>query len=234
MTHPFNDVLVVGAGPSGLLLSLLLSQHGIHTHILEAVHAMDPRPRAAVYGPAALPDLKRAGVLDEVRARGITLSNMTWRHFSDHSVITGYDSSVLRDVGGEDWRMTCLPLCELNQLMLDVYIGEYNGKVSWGHKVVDVGQDGQKAWVEAETGGGKARFKADYVVGCDGANSQVRRSLFGDDFPGFTSDAQIIATDVRPHFRTAQHATNASRRISTLTSMTSATLASSSTQTTST
>ena len=38
--------------------------------------------------------------------------------------------------------------------------------------------------------------KAKYVVGCDGANSIVRRKLFGEEYPGFTWDAQIIATNV--------------------------------------
>jgi len=40
---------------------------------------------------------------------------------------------------------------------------------------------------------------ADYVIGCDGANSKVRRSLFGDwNFPGFTWGEQIVATNLCP------------------------------------
>lgn len=39
--------------------------------------------------------------------------------------------------------------------------------------------------------------EADYIVGCDGANSIVRRNLFGDMvFPGFTWDKQIVATSM--------------------------------------
>ena len=68
--------------------------------------------------------------------------------------------------------------------------------MEWGSKVMDIGQDEDKAWVEVEKADGRKRFEADYVVGCDGANSQVRRCLFGKSFPGKTWDEQIVATNV--------------------------------------
>lgn len=62
--RPFKKILIVGAGPAGLLLALLLSKHGIPVTIIEMSHQLDQQPRAAHYGPAAIPDLKRAGILD--------------------------------------------------------------------------------------------------------------------------------------------------------------------------
>lgn len=48
-----------------------------------------------------------------------------------------------------------------------------------------------------QTPAGEEKFSADYIVGCDGASSQIRRSLFGNlDFPGRTWDEQIVATNV--------------------------------------
>jgi 2-polyprenyl-6-methoxyphenol hydroxylase-like FAD-dependent oxidoreductase len=81
--------------------------------------------------------------------------------------------------------------------MLEEVTGKYGGVVEWESRVVGVGQDGEGAWCEVEGPGGERRVvKGGYVVGCDGANSVVRKSLFGDEFPGFTWDAQIIATNV--------------------------------------
>ncbi|KAF3767148.1 FAD/NAD(P)-binding domain-containing protein [Cryphonectria parasitica EP155] len=193
--RPFKQVLIVGAGPAGLLLALLLSKHGIPVTIVEMSDQLDQQPRAAHYGPAATPDLQRAGILDELRAKGLSLNTMCWRRSEDHSYISGFDAHVLADVDGNDWRTVSYPLQDLNQLMLDRFLKEYNGNIKWQQKVVDVGQDVDKAWVDLETPDGRKRLEADYVVGCDGAGSGVRKALFGDEYPGFTWDAQIIATN---------------------------------------
>lgn len=49
-----NNIIVVGAGPVGLLLSLLLAQHGISVQVLEAQAGVDQRPRGLAYGPSAI------------------------------------------------------------------------------------------------------------------------------------------------------------------------------------
>ncbi|KAF9881070.1 FAD binding domain-containing protein [Colletotrichum karsti] len=190
-----GQVVIVGAGPSGLLLALLLSKHGIPVQILEAQDHLDQQPRAAHYGPAAIPELRRAGVLDEIRRRGMSITTFVWRRFEDHSSITGFDAGVLSDVDGQDLRPACLVLQDLDQLMLDEFLQKYEGTISWEHRVVGLGQDEDRAWVDVETPQGSKRIEADYVVGCDGANSAVRKGLFGDEYPGFTWGTQIVATN---------------------------------------
>ncbi|KAJ9502886.1 hypothetical protein H2202_002008 [Exophiala xenobiotica] len=55
--------------------------------------------------------------------------------------------------------------------------------VKFNHRVINVGQHADHAWVEVEAGEGdakeKKRFTADYVVGCDGATSAVRKRCSG-------------------------------------------------------
>ena len=90
-----------------------------------------------------------------------------------------------------------MPLAQLDQLLYRHATAQPNVKVVLNHKVVDVGQDEKTAWVDAETLDGVKRFEAQYVVGCDGASSVVRRKLFGQrDFPGWTWNKQIVATNV--------------------------------------
>jgi len=203
-TDPFQ-VVIVGAGPSGLLLALLLAKAGIPVHIIEAEDHLNDQPRAAHYGPAAIPDLQRAGIIDEIRRRGINVHGMCWRRFEDHGYIAGFDGSVLKDVQG-DIRTACLVLQDLVRLMLDVFLTKYNGQISWQHRVINLGQDEDKAWIECETPQGKKTVTADYIVGCDGATSAVRKGLFGSDFPGFTWDRQIVATNVSTAHSTDFHA----------------------------
>jgi flavin-dependent dehydrogenase len=54
MAKGFSKVLIVGAGPAGLLLALLLAQHDIKVDVVEALVGIDERPRGAGYGPAAI------------------------------------------------------------------------------------------------------------------------------------------------------------------------------------
>lgn len=185
--------IVVGAGPSGLLLALLLAKKGVQVHVLEASAELDDSPRAAYYGPPASHALRTAGVLDEVRAEGFDPTIMCWRKL-DGTYLAGIDNGLMRD---DPDRIACLPLAQLDQLLYRNAIKQPTVKVFFQHKVVDVGQDSDKAWVDVETPEGQKRFEAPYIVGCDGASSTVRRKLYGaKDFPGFTWDKQIVATNV--------------------------------------
>jgi 2-polyprenyl-6-methoxyphenol hydroxylase-like FAD-dependent oxidoreductase len=164
--------------------------------IFEASHELDKQPRAAIYGSPAVPDLKRAGIIDEIRRRGMSPTSVSWRRSADHSVITGMDGSSMADVDGEDLRMACLVLDKLDELMLDEFLTKYGGTIHWKHRVKGTGQDETRAWIDVETPEGDKTFYGDYIIGCDGATSQVRKSLFGDEFPGFTWERQIVATNV--------------------------------------
>ncbi|KAH0134562.1 FAD/NAD(P)-binding domain-containing protein, partial [Aureobasidium melanogenum] len=87
-------------------------------------------------------------------------------------------------------------------LMLEEFVKQ-GGQVSWEHRVLEVQQDESKAWVKVQTPTENEKIiEADYVVGCDGANSIVRKSLFGEEFPGFTwNQKQIVATNTYYDFR---------------------------------
>ncbi|GKT84713.1 FAD binding domain-containing protein [Colletotrichum tofieldiae] len=117
----------------------------------------------------------------------MTLSKFVWRRFDDHGVITGFDAGVLRDVDGKDLRTTCLVLQELDQLMLDEFLGKHNGSISWQHRVVGLGQDDRRAWVDVETPTARNEWKPTIFA--------VRKGLFGDEYPGWTWDQQIVATN---------------------------------------
>lgn len=69
--------------------------------------------------------------------------------------------------------------------------------VKFNHKVVNIGQTEEKAWVDIEVGKGEMRrFEAGYVIGCDGGSSTVRKSLFGRNWPGQTFDCRLLVQNV--------------------------------------
>lgn len=161
--------------------------------VLDAVDKLDSQPRATHYAPPAVYELARAGVLDDVRAEGFIARTVCWRKL-DGEYIAGLDGGVL---DGTPDQLTCLPLDKLGNILYKHLQLQPSAEVLWQHKVLSLGQVGGNAWVEVETPTGIKRMEADYIVGCDGANSQIRRSLFGDlNFPGKTWDEQIVATNV--------------------------------------
>ena len=199
---PINDmgssgkpwVIVVGAGPSGLLLALMLGQKGIPVHVLEGAAELDDSPRAAYYGPPAAYELRRAGVIDEIRKDGFDPVIMCWRKL-DGTYLAGFNNRLMKD---DPDRLACMPLRDLDRLLYKRATALPSVKVFFNHKVVDVGQDEEKGWIDVETPEGSKRLEATYIVGCDGATSTVRSKLFPDkDFPGYTWDKQIVATNVR-------------------------------------
>lgn len=196
----FPQVLIVGAGPSGLVLGLLLGKKGINVEILDMANKLDEQPRATHYNSPATHVLKRAGVLDEIRAAGVLSKRVVWRK-PDGTLLGALDYAAIPESSSE--RMVALPLNEVSKIVLHHLQSIPSVEIKWSHNVVDAGQNEGEAWVDVETATGKQRLEADYIIGCDGANSKIRRALQGDlNFPGKTWDEQIVATNVRWHVTT--------------------------------
>ncbi|EPS38686.1 hypothetical protein H072_7554 [Dactylellina haptotyla CBS 200.50] len=201
MPGQLRKVIIVGAGPAGLLLALRLAQHNIKVTIFEATPSPSEQPRATHYGPPAVYELRRAGVLAEMQKDPdcFRMNRMCWRKL-DGTYLSGFDQNDL-DQDGKTYedRTTVLALNKVVKV-LGTLVGQCEDAiVKYGHKVLPgVEQDSDKAWVTVQrvADGVEEKHWADYIVGCDGAGSQVRRSLFGDwEFPGYTWDKQIVATN---------------------------------------
>lgn len=138
--------------------------------------------------------LDRAGVLSDIRKEGFLPAGVCWRKKSGE-FIAGLSVPLPEESIN---RMVCLPLGDVSRILHQHLQRECGTTVHFQHLVTKIGQDVMSAWVEAETPTGTVKLTADYVIGCDGASSHVRRALFGEwEFPGRTWEQQIIATNVR-------------------------------------
>lgn len=187
-----EKVIIVGAGPAGLLLALLLGNSGIHVQLLEAQSEATDEARAVFYNPVSQYEFERAGILDDILNEAFRPASAGWRD--------GKSGKQLFAINGGP--MICLPVGKLTQVVQKHVDRNQNVKIEWGHRVVDLGQDTEKAWVDVESSVGNKRIEAQFVIGCDGANSIVRRCLFGRKaMPGFTWDKQLVAADVSSDYR---------------------------------
>ena len=187
-------MIVVGAGPCGLCLGLALARAGIDVTLIDREKTVDSRPRAIHLTAPGIQILKRAGILEEVQRAGFLPMNWTYRKMDGSPIVTIEDIAVSKSPEAT----IVLPLGTVLEMLLSH--AERNSKISlqWGTPVVDIGQDEHFAWaVVTDQDGTEQRISGDFLCGCDGGSSRVRKSLFGEkNFPGHTWDVQFVATDV--------------------------------------
>ena len=121
---------------------------------------------------------------------------------ADGEKLISIDMSVMED---EEDRMTVMQLGEIIQIMYRHCVERFSDLIDirFNHKVIGTGQDEArgKAWIDVEIGKDEEerrneRLEADYVVGCDGSSSAVRKSLFGKEWPGQTFDCRFIVQNI--------------------------------------
>ncbi|MGC2654310.1 MAG: FAD-dependent monooxygenase [Mycobacterium sp.] len=172
------EVIVVGAGPTGLMLAAELCLAGVRPLVLERRAGPLETLRANGFGGRSVQLLRYRGLLQQAGAASIGPIHTPARlPFGDLHV----DFSPLSDPPMQGLR---LPQHKLERL-LDEHARHLGAEVRRGHEVVGLSR--QSASVTAEVNGpaGLHRVSGRYLVGCDGAHSKVRVEA-GISFPGTT------------------------------------------------
>ncbi|MFT7836020.1 FAD-dependent monooxygenase [Saccharothrix sp. BKS2] len=180
------DVLVVGAGPTGLTLGCALRSLGVDHLVLDQADEPARHSRAAVVHARTLETLALVGAADELVARGLPAPAATVRN-RDGVLL----SAAFHELGTPYPFALCVPQ-ETTEQVLGARLRQLGGSVRRGHALIDVheGQEGVTA-VVADPGGTARVVRARYLVGCDGLRSAVRERS-GIAFTGRT-DPHVFA-----------------------------------------
>ncbi len=188
-----HDVVVVGAGPIGLVTALDLARYGIRTTLVTAERQVSEGSRALAYTRRSMEILQQVGVADRILQNGHPwrFGTSFYRGQPVFHMDMGYD---------EDDRF--YPATNLQQQYLEQYLIEQIEQtplieLRWGSRVIGVDKNYAAGVVlRVDTHEGEYQMHADWVVAADGARSTIRQQL-GLRMEGESYEGRFVIADIR-------------------------------------
>src|SRR6266702_787976 len=188
-----TEVLIVDAGPVGLMTALGLAREGVSVTLLEAEDDIVYSPLAISYAWSILPALQLCGVLDDMIAAGHIVDDRCWRIFKTGETIV-YNHDAVRDITDRPYSLT-LGQDLLARVVLQHLQRYPNVNISWGTKFTGLTQTSDEVIVAAERAGAPVELLAHWVVAADGGRSAVRKAV-GLTMDGFTWPQRFVVTNI--------------------------------------
>jgi 2-polyprenyl-6-methoxyphenol hydroxylase-like FAD-dependent oxidoreductase len=188
MGDDMSDVIVVGAGPTGLTLACGLRAAGVDLRVLDKAAQPAVTSRGLGLQPRGVEVLDRLGALGDLPDRGLAIRNVV-------ITVNGRELARLR-VGQSMQRLGGRTALLMSQADIEATMRDrlaaLGGSVEWDRRVAEViaGADG----VELRLGNGDV-VRAAWVIGADGAHSVVRKAM-RVGFPGVPLIEHFLLADV--------------------------------------
>ncbi|GAA3836911.1 FAD-dependent monooxygenase [Streptomyces coacervatus] len=183
-----TEVIVVGAGPTGLMLAYELTLAGIPVVVVEKQRTRGTQSRAGGFQPRTAEVLDLRGLLEPLLAQEPS-ENTTGGHFAALPI----------ELDCRPWRTRHPHPVRVPQVRLETHLerllGERGVPVHRGREVTAVAQDERGVTAEWHADGAGGEIRARYLVACDGGHSTVRR-LLRVSFPGQARRMSAVAADL--------------------------------------
>ncbi len=186
--HP---VVVIGAGPIGLTAALEFGRRGISTVVLDDNDTVSIGSRAVCYAKRPLEIWNRLGCAAPMVAKGVSWK--VGKVFFENDLRYGFD--LLPEADHEMPAMINLQQYHLEEMIIAECGTLPNVDIRWKHKLISLRQEADHVVLTVETPDGVFTLEADWVVACDGANSDTRE-MVGAAFTGQAFQDRFLIADV--------------------------------------
>jgi len=176
-------VLISGAGPVGLVAAANLVHAGLPVTVFEAGADLSEESRASTFHPPTLDMLDRLGAAAALIAQGLIAPQFQYRS-KRHGVLAQFDFDAIADATDHPYRVQC-EQSKLTRILQQQLSAKAEFELQFDARVKDVIQHRSGVEVAIERNGGTERRSGRWLIGADGARSDVRRAT-GIEFPGFT------------------------------------------------
>lgn len=190
-------ILIVGAGPTGLTLAILLRLKGLEPIVVERNEGLDKLPQAHVVNTRTMEVFDEIGVADlcEQAADFSPLGPIRWcESVAGRQLGALSFEAIINGRSDLSHRRTVNLAQNIVEPILYKRLLALGGEVRFGKSVTNVSQDGDGNGVIAaieSAEGAVEDLRCDWLVGCDGASSTVRRSI-GIEMQGPPSLARFM------------------------------------------
>jgi 3-(3-hydroxy-phenyl)propionate hydroxylase len=178
--HP---VIVVGAGPVGMIAAASLVRQGIPVLVLERQAELSRESRASTFHPPTLDMLDDLGFAAALIGQGLKAPTVQYASTAD-GVLGTFDFADIADLVRHPFRLQAEQF-RLTQIVLDALRGNPLFSIAFDSAVRGVSQNADTVSVAVTRAGGEQVLECSWLIGADGANSVVRRSQ-DIEFEGFT------------------------------------------------
>ncbi len=185
-------VVIVGAGPVGLVAALSLARRGVPSVVLERETSAPTDLRASTFHPPTLDMLEELDLAAPIVARGLKVPEWQLRlHETQERAV--FDLSVLREDTGHPYRVQ-FEQADFCALLLERASACGAIELRRGHAVERLTQQSDRVRLSVQASGERQQLQARWLIAADGASSTLRQAL-GLNFAGLTyPETTLLAT----------------------------------------
>jgi 3-(3-hydroxy-phenyl)propionate hydroxylase len=192
-------VLIAGAGPVGLVAAASLVRSGVPVTVFEAGRDLSDESRASTFHPPTLDMLDRLGAAGPLIAQGLVAPAFQYRT-RQQGVLAQFDFGAIADVTGHPYRVQS-EQSKLTRILHEQLRGQPDFELQFDAQVRNVTQHPSGVEIAIDRNGRSETRSGRWLIGADGARSEVRRSL-GIAFDGFTWPERFLVVSTPFDFRT--------------------------------